>query len=68
MFPVEPTESFTSAKENYHSNWLMAEENSFHGCISFLFILSLHLHDALNELLFLVLLVVICKCGQDMQL
>lgn len=49
MFPVEPAESFTSAKENYHSNWLTAEKNSFHGYILFQFILSLHLCDALNE-------------------
>lgn len=68
MFPVEPNESFTSAKENYHSNWLMAEKNSFHSYILFQFILPLHLYDALNELPFLVMLVVICECGQNMQL
>lgn len=49
MFPVEPTESSTSAKENDHSNRLMAEKNTFHCYILFQFILSLHLYDVLNE-------------------
>lgn len=64
MFPVEPNESFISAKENYHSNWLMAEKNSFHRYILFQFILSLHLHEALSELPSLVTLVMIWWCGQ----
>lgn len=64
MFPVEQTESFTSAKENYHSNRLMAEKNSFHGRVLFPLTLSLRLHDALNALPVLVMLLVICQCGQ----
>ena len=50
MFPVEPTESFTTAKENDHSNRPMAEKKSFHCCSAVL-----------------VMLAVICQCGQAMQ-
>lgn len=53
-------------KKKDHSNWPLAEKNSFHGYILFQFILSFHLYDALNVLPFSVMLAVI-RC-QDVQL